>query len=807
MPFGRTYSTGLIVGLPQSTEIGSLKPVRDVIDAEPLVTEPLLRLCEWIAEYYMAPLGEVFRTAIPHGFASSSTRIARLTRILSSDDLARLQRHAPHRSAVVSLLATHDRMKSSDLQRMTGLKSINSVLNSLVRDGIITTEEVLPRSAGRPIIMEFINIAALDTKRLAEEIDRTPPRFKRSHRLLDGLKKLHAEGTTEISSADFLRRSSGSVAGLRGLAASGIITVFRKEAHPQQDFGTDDSTLSLTPNTDQQAALNALVEAIDSGDHRTFLLHGVTGSGKTQVYIEAIRHCLERGRTAIVLVPEIGLTPQIVRRFRSHFGDAVAVVHSRMAATERFAVWRRSLVGGCRIVIGPRSAVFIPVDNPALIVVDEEHDASYKQFDSNPRYHARDVAIMRGSLQNAVVLLGSATPSVESFFNASQGKYRLLTMPYRIDRVPMPDTRIVDMTAERKHMFASVRASLPPQRRGELKHFTQSPISSVLREKIADRLSRAEGIILLQNRRGFATFVGCTDCGYVETCENCSVTMTYHLAKKHLRCHYCGSVRPPHNECPQCHGSTLMLRGVGTQRVEEEIGTLFPAARILRLDLDTTSRKGSHDRILTSFGAGKADILLGTQMVAKGLDFPRVTLVGVISADTQLLLPDFRASERTYQLLTQVAGRAGRSSLRGEVIIQTSQPDHNVFRHVINNNYRAFYEEELKSREEPGYPPFYRLTLVEFRGKREEKVQTEAEQFFARLRRSSEGLTVLGPSPAVISRVRNEYRWHLLIKSPRKDDSSSTRMRQALHSVRDRERRRIAGDVRMIIDVDPVGML
>ena len=807
VPFGRTLSTGLIVGLPDSTTITSLKPLRDIIDPEPVVTDPLLQLCRWISDYYMAPLGEVLRTAVPHGFSSSSVRVVHLAHPIPAGSIDALRRQAPQRAAILSLLAAREQMRSTDLQRATGIRSINSHLNSLVREGFITTEEVLPRAAGRPAIIEFVNLAATDPAALVQEIERTPVRFTQSRRLLDGLRKLRAAGTAEIAAPDFLRQVAGSARTLRKLAAAGIIALTRREVRSRQDPGTDNTSLSLTLNSDQRASLSAVVSAIDSGGHSTMLLHGVTGSGKTQVYIEAIRHCLERGKSAIVLVPEIGLTPQIVRRFRSHFGDIVAVVHSRMSPRERLAVWRRSLAGECRIVIGPRSAVFVPVPGPGLIVVDEEHDASYKQFDANPRYHARDVAIVRGSLEHATVLLGSATPSVESFFNAGQGKYRLLSMPFRIDRVPMPDTRIVDMNAERKQEYASVRASLPQERRGELKRFSQSPISSVLKEKIADRLSRGEGIIVLQNRRGFAPFVECSDCGYVESCENCSVTMTYHLAKRHLRCHYCGSVRAPHSTCPQCGSSSLMLHGIGTQRVEEKLGALFPAARILRMDLDTTTRKGSHDRILSAFGSGKADILLGTQMVAKGLDFPRVTLVGVISADTQLLLPDFRASERTFQLLTQVAGRAGRSTLRGEVIIQTQQPEHSVFRHVVGNDYGEFYNEEVASREEPGYPPFVRLALVEFRGKNDDKVKAEAERFLEALRPSSEGLLILGPSPAVISRVRNEYRWHVLIKSPRKDDASSNRLRQALRHVLERANGRSPSDVRTIVDIDPVGML
>jgi len=606
---------------------------------------------------------------------------------------------------------------------------------------------------------------------------------------------------------ELLKKSSASSALFRPYAASGLIPTERREIHPHQDLGTDDATLAHVLNADQRAVLQAVTAVVDTGMHKTFLLHGVTGSGKTQVYIEAIRHCLNQKKSAIVLVPEISLTPQIVRRFRSHFGDQAAVVHSRMAKGERLAVWRRALTGDCRIVIGPRSAVFAPLSNTGLIVVDEEHEASYKQFDTMPRYNARDVAIVRGSYEGAVVLLGSATPSAESAYNARQGKYELLSMLHRIDGVPLPPIALIDMTAERKREYATLKESLPKEQRHELKQFRQSAISGILQDKIRNRLARHEGIILMQNRRGFAPFVECPDCGFTEICDNCSVTMTYHLTQKHLRCHYCGTIRHPRNECPDCHGMNLQLIGVGTQRVEQDLARLFPEAKVLRMDLDTTSRKGSHDRILRTFGEGRADILLGTQMVAKGLDFPCVTLVGVISADTQMLLPDFRASERTFQLLTQVSGRAGRSTLQGEVLIQTHQADHPALRHVIGHDYWGFYEEELEGRKELNYPPFSRLALIEFRGKNENAVRSNAELFASLVQSQDGALQRLGPSPAVIGKIKQDYRWHILLKSSKTRDPAAIHLRQALVESTHRFEQTRKGDVRLIVDVDPVGTL
>jgi primosomal protein N' (replication factor Y) len=523
------------------------------------------------------------------------------------------------------------------------------------------------------------------------------------------------------------------------------------------------------------------------------------------VYIEAIKHSLASGRSAIVLVPEISLTPQTVRRFRAHFADEVMTVHSRMTPSERTEVWRRAARGTCKIVIGPRSAVFAPVRNLGLIVVDEEHESSYKQFDASPRYHARDVAVVRGAQAGAVVLLGSATPSVESYANALSGKYSLLELPSRIDDVPLPAVTVVDMTAERKRLYAAAKALLPPEARSPLRKFQQPALSAGLRSAISDRLSRSEGVILLQNRRGFAPFVECGDCGHAEECENCQVTMTYHLSHRHLRCHYCGAVRPMPERCPACKSSDLDVKGIGTQRVEQELAATFPGARILRMDLDTTSRKGSHDRLLRKFGSGDADILLGTQMVAKGLDFPRVTLVGVISADTQMLLPDFRASERTFHLLTQVAGRAGRSTLRGEVIVQTHRPGHEVFRHVLSHDVKGFLAGELETRNELGYPPATRLVLVEARSLDEPSAHSTIERFAATLRPLTSFAQLLGPAPAVIARINRMYRWHLVIKNSRTADASGARLRHALAQAM----RTVSAKakVKIAIDIDPVGIL
>lgn len=808
VPFGRKYATGVIIDSPASSTVTRLKPIHDILDAGPVVSQELLDLCRWVAEYYFAPLGEVLKAALPHGF-TAGRRIAR-THLSGSALLSaveELKPRAPRRAILLRILSDHGPTPAAELRKKTGLKNINAVLNEMEQSGIIATEESVPRSIQKPKTKEFVRLETLNDALLSTTLTTLPPRKRKARQLLTFLQLLKEQQAVEVAVSELLKRSGATSQTLRGLVGSGVLKIVTREVSRAQDVGTEEQTLGLLLNDIQGMVLQAVTDAIDAGTTKPFLLHGVTGSGKTQVYIEAIRHCLSRGKTAIVLVPEISLTPQIVRRFKSHFADRVAVVHSRMSPGERHDVWRLARQGTYRVVIGPRSAVFAPLNDLGLIVVDEEHEASYKQFDSVPRYNARDVAIVRATRTGAVVILGSATPSAESHHNANTGKYTLLQMPHRIDAVPMPRIEIVDMVQERKRAFHEMKMFLPEEQKESLRRFKQSPLSETLRQRIEDRLRKREGIILLQNRRGFAPFVECPECGYIEMCEKCSITLTYHLAKKHLRCHYCGLVRNPHSQCPQCQGSNIQLRGVGTQRVEEELALLFPEARVLRMDLDTTTRKGAHDRLLKKFGAGEADILLGTQMVAKGLDFPRVTLVGVISADTQMLLPDFRSSERTFQLLTQVAGRAGRSTLLGEVIIQTHQPQHSMLRHVIDQDVKKFYEEELEERRALVYPPFSRLALVETKGKSELQVQKHSEKF-ARLVTQSDGqLTILGPAPAVIAKINNLYRWHILLKSPKETDQSGALLRSTLRKALAAYGRYLNRSVRLTIDIDPVGVM
>ncbi len=540
-------------------------------------------------------------------------------------------------------------------------------------------------------------------------------------------------------------------AAVRALERKGFVTVDSRVLRRRADAGHEvlpTQPLELMP--EQAAALELIRQSVDTGDPRVVLLFGVTGSGKTEVYLQAIDRVLKRGQGCIVLVPEISLTPQTVDRFRSRFGDTVAVLHSELSSGERHDEWHRVHEGSARIAIGPRSAVFAPMKNLGLIVVDEEHEHSYKQEEA-PRYHARDVAVMRGHREGCAVVLGSATPSLESHSNAQRGKYALARMPHRVDHRQMPVMRIVDM-----------RQEMEKERRLNV-------LSSDLYEAIRARLDRTEQTILFLNRRGFATSLVCPSCGAVARCENCSVSMTYHKPTHRLLCHICGAGQPVPDCCPNpdCRDPAFKYSGIGTQRVEDVLHKTFPKARIERMDSDTMTKKDSYRKVLNAFRGGQIDILLGTQMIAKGLDFPSVTLVGVIAADLSLHMPDFRAGERTFQLLTQVAGRAGRGDLVGEVIVQTFTPFHPAIQAARTLDYDGFLDQELEYRRELGYPPYGHLVCITLRGAQEELVKLTGTTFAKRLQEKLDPSVRLGgPTPAPLAKAHGEFRYQLILRAP-----------------------------------------
>ena len=638
MPFGRRLLIGYIVGFLNKTPIKGIRPLKDIIDQEPLLDREMLKLTRLVADYYYASWGEVIEAAHPASV----------------------------------------------------------------------------RKKKRPIVLRF----ARNDKYGKTEMPR----------LSEGLQLPH----------------------------------------------------SLSPQ--QKHALRLITESINRKRYEVFLLHGITASGKTEVYLQAIKQVLAQGRSSIILVPEISLTPQTEERFKSRFGEKVALMHSRLSASQRASQWQMAKRGEAQIVIGARSAVFAPVKNLGLIVVDEEHENTYKQKDPSPRYHAREVATLRAKLAQATVILGSATPSLESYYFAKKGKFRLLSLPERVTKRDLPQVDVIDM-----------REELALRRR------RTNIFSRALEVQIRQTLRKGEQAILFLNRRGFSTFINCPKCGYVAKCRRCQVCLIYHYATKTLICHYCNFSMTPPQICPQCSSSYLRYFGLGTEKVESELHRLYPQARIARMDTDITAKPDAHTRIFADFKEGKIDILVGTQMVAKGLDFPRVSLVGVVSADTALNLPDFRSGERTFNLLTQVGGRAGRGQMEGRVIIQTYVPKHYAIIASIKHDYHKFYQREIKSRKELKLPPFAHLVNLTLRGRNEKKVRSIADELSQRLKKemSTKAVQVLGPAPAAVPKIRGSFRWNVLLKG-RHPQQLIELLRKVL-----KDFKRYKGTI-LTVDVDPI---
>lgn len=535
-----------------------------------------------------------------------------------------------------------------------------------------------------------------------------------------------------------------SSSALSTLLEKGVLSEIKEEDYRMKYDIKRDTKKVLT-----KAQQNVVDSVLNDQRHVPFLLFGVTGSGKTEVYMQIIEKVLKKGKTAIILVPEISLTPQMIEQFSNRFGNQIAALHSALSEGEKYDEWRRIARGEANIVIGARSAIFAPLKNIGIIIMDEEHSDSYKQGDKNPRYHARDIAIWRGKYHSCPVLLGSATPSLESMARARKGVYELVTLQERVNGKMLPEVEIIDMNQESKR--------------------SSYHITNTLLKNLNDCIKRGDQAILFLNRRGFSTFVTCKNCSEVIKCPNCDITLTYHKSNKMLRCHYCGYATPLPKECPKCHENSLSDLGVGTEKIEEELHILLPSVKVLRMDVDTTSKKGAHKKMIDAFRNHEYDILLGTQIVAKGLDFSDVTLVGVINADTSLNIPDFRSSENTYSLLSQVAGRSGRSSKAGKVLIQTFNPDHYAISFVKHHDYLGFYNEEMKIRKRLGYPPFYFLCYLKISGKEADYLFQESLKIKRSLERNLQYTTILGPTTLAVFKVNNIYRYGIILKYKKED--------------------------------------
>ncbi len=783
-PFRKRLLTGVVVGLRAESDLREVKAILDVLDGSQNYSDEMLRLTRWISDYYLSSWGEALKSAGPTGTAVESRQFVKLIPQDASDK-------NEIRGKIIDTLRGTEGLDIKQLGKKVGTTGLRYHLSKLEDEGIVEVSDKL----GEPrVSIKYESYVQFkgdygSAEKLGTVLNELDKRATKQSEIILKLSQLQRVSEGGVSVVQLLAQARGSMSSLLALVEKGIVELYDKESYREAEFGYHEPDKDFRLTQAQSNCIGAVNGAVAAGEYSTFLLHGVTGSGKTQVYIETIDFVLSKGKGAIVLVPEISLTPQIVDRFRRRFSEKVAVMHSRMSLGERYDAWRRVYRGEALVVIGARSAVFAPVRNLGLIVVDEEHEASYKQSDTVPRYNARDVAVMRCLVNNAVALLGSATPSIESYFNAASSKYTLLGLPERIDNARMPRIELVDMKKKRKEKLVF------------------GNFSDELRAMIGDRLSKKEGIIILRNRRGFSTYLQCAECGTTEMCPNCDVALTFHKKKSHLRCHYCGFVKQPPVRCSKCGSDKLYYGGSGTQKVEEELASSFPEAVILRIDLDTTSSRGAHDRILTQFANGDADMLVGTQLVAKGLDFPRVTLVGVISADATMLVPDFRSNERTFQLLTQVAGRAGRQDKEGGVIIQVTNSNEEILGFVARHDYRAFYDKEVEVRRELNYPPFSRMVVLEFRGHDFRETGEAADRAAKRIRKNLPVIAVLGPAPAVIGKLLGKFRFQIVIKMSKQLDKAGERLESVLDEIDVELKRAYGNSISFFPDVDPVSTL
>ncbi|MFH1151471.1 MAG: primosomal protein N' [Actinomycetota bacterium] len=734
VPFSNRLVLAYVVGFPDHPDVTQLKPVARLLDEPPLFDYDGQRLCRWISWRYLSPLSQAFRLLTPPGRSRSVRQ--KVTLLLDEDDAISRVLEPSAVDVVDVLAAAGGSLDMISLKKHLGAGPAALGVKALEEAGAAERRFALSEPAATPKSRLLVRLAVEPTP---EGLAKLP---ERQHDLVD---HLLARGGAEFQS-DLLRDTGASQSSLKSLERKGLVEIADEEVLRNPRLGWANTGEPPEPNLHQREAIERIEPCISAHEHRVFLLNGVTGSGKTEVYLRSIERVLADGRGAIVLVPEISLTPQTVERFESRFPGLVAVLHSGLGPGERYDQWRGVREGRYRVVVGARSALFAPLADLGLIAIDEEHEPSYKS-DTSPRYHAREVAIARARMCGAPVLLGSATPSLESVQRASAGIYEELVLPSRIDDRPMPQVEVVDMRQ------AGGAGEMP-----------------LLSAPMVDALSRTvqagEQAILFLNRRGFSNYLQCRACGHIMGCKSCEVSLCYHLRGGMLLCHHCGARSAVPDRCPECGKGPMKGYGAGTQRVEEELAERLPGVATIRMDADTTATKDAHWRLLGDFRAGKAQVLIGTQMIAKGLDIPGVTLVGVINADTALALPDFRASERTYQLLTQVSGRAGRGLRPGRVVVQTFNPEHPAVRSLYGDT-APFIEAELATRRQALYPPFVELVKVLVTSPDARSAARSAARMKEILETDLKGTgaIILGPAPAPLSRLRGSFRWHILVKS------------------------------------------
>lgn len=725
VPFGPRTIMGYVLELTDHSDIENLKPIKSLMDISPILTKEFIELGKWLANHTMSFYISAFQAILPQALKADYQKILHR---LTTESLP---------EPLETIFSERDYLDYAELEDQS--VPLATIKNA-IEDGDL---EVIYQVKRKDNFKKVLMVEKIGTpEQLEEYATGLSNRAKKQKLMVEFLTQLEEP----ILLKTFLETMATTRATIQPLIDHELIKLYQEEVYREPyDDEAIERTEPLVLKEQQEKALQSILTSIDENRDDVFVLHGVTGSGKTEVYLQAIAEVIKAGQEAIVLVPEIALTPQMVERFKGRFGSDVAVMHSALSSGERFDEWRKVHRKEVNVVVGARSAIFAPFENLGLIIMDEEHEATYKQED-HPRYHAKDVAIQRAKYHKCPIILGSATPSLETYARAKKGVYHLLEMRERSNLSEMPEVEIIDM-------------------RDELHSGNRSMFSRKLKEAIDDRLAKNEQVVLFLNRRGYSTFVICRDCGDVIECPHCDISLTFHQKQNRLKCHYCNYHEPVPSECPTCQSETIRYFGTGTQKVEESLNELIPEARIIRMDVDTTTRKGSHERLLKQFGQKQADILLGTQMIAKGLDFPDVTLVGVLAADSLFNLPDFRAAERTFQLLTQVSGRAGRHDLTGEVIVQSYTPDHYSIDFAKEYDYPGFFAKEMSIRRAFQYPPYFYLTLITVSHPNMNKAQEVTRTISQLLNKHlSEQSKILGPTPSPIERIKNRYRFQCMIK-------------------------------------------
>lgn len=756
--FGKTkIMSGLVTALTDQVPQTEVKFLTDILDDQPLVNATQLKFWDWIKTYYLCHLGEVMQSALPSALKLSSESSVTLSPDFVLDSTALND----YEYMIVEALQLQPKIAVSEVSKIIGFKKVMPLIHTMMEKGILVMEEELNEKY-KAKYERFVRLTAnyRNEVNLQELMDNLTKRAYKQLEVLLAYLTLGGDCDTDLKAADLLKKANATSAILKTMADKGVFEVYERQVSRLKEFKAQVDVDSIQLTNAQQNAYNQIKTGFD--EQKPVLLHGVTSSGKTEIYIKLIQEAIDEGKQVLYLLPEIALTAQIINRLKQYFGDRLGVYHSRYGVNERVEVWQQVRdfahdKGTQRqIIIGSRSAIFLPYSDIGLIIVDEEHDSSFKQVDPAPRYNARDAAVVLGAMHHAKVLLGSATPSYESYYNALNGRYHLVELTERYGGVQMPEIILSDMRVERRRKTV------------------QADFGSVLLDAVKETLEEHNQSILFQNRRGFSLRIECDDCHHVPQCINCDVSLIYHKNQNVMRCHYCGYTASVPTECPNCHSTNIKMHGFGTEKVEEDLKTILPEAKVARLDLDTTRSRNDYQNILEDFQDKETDILVGTQMVTKGLDFDSVKVVGILNADNMLSFPDFRAHERSFQLMAQVAGRAGRKGKQGRVIIQTYEPSHPVLQDVLRNDFKGLYAKQMVTRRQFGYPPFYRIVMIRLKHKDFQKLNPAATELASMLRPIFKQ-DLLGPEYPIVSRIKNLYIKQMMVKFNREHNAQQVK--------------------------------